>query len=187
MLRSLLAPYLGKAPGALEFEHNVYGKPALLHTAGDQPLEFNMAHSGGLALIAVAHQQGLGVDIELKRPLVNADAIAQTYFSAYERTTLRGLPVGAKTDAFYACWTRKEAYIKAIGKGLSLPLDEFDVTLAPVEPAHLLHVRDSPDEVACWTLYSLAPAPGYAGALVAEGTSHHVSCWRLSAKSGSMV
>ncbi len=179
ILRILLAGYLNTAPGVLRFQQNTYGKPALLNETDALRLEFNVSHSGRLALIAIARGRALGVDIEHKRPLADADAIAAAYFSANERTAIHALTGGTKVDAFYACWTRKEAYIKAIGRGLFMPLDQFDVTLAPDEPACLLRVHNAQEELARWTLYSLDPAPGYAGALVAEGTSHHICYWRL--------
>lgn len=187
ILRTLLAAYLDTAPRDLRFELSSFGKPALLREKDAPHLDFNLSHSGDLALIAVSLGRALGIDIEHKRPLADADAIAEAHFSAAERTALRALSSGnARTDAFYACWTRKEAYIKAIGKGLSMPLDQFDVTLAADEPVLLLRVQDAPEELVRWALYSLDPAQGYAGALVVEGASHHICCWTLPDLLGCM-
>jgi 4'-phosphopantetheinyl transferase len=104
-------------------------------------LNFNLSHSAGLALYAFARDQEVGVDVERVRFDIEHEQIAERFFSPYERSVLRSLPAEEKAETFFACWTRKEAFIKAHGEGLSLPLDQFDVSLASGEPARLLAGR----------------------------------------------
>ena len=130
-------------------------------------------------LIVVARGRELGVDIERTRPDVLKDGIAERFFSQLEVTMLRALPAHLQADAFFNCWTRKEAYIKARGEGLSLPLDKFDVSLAPGEPAAVLGTRIGPEELSRWSLRELAVGAGYAAAFVAEGRDWRLKCWQL--------
>jgi len=104
--------------------------------------------------------------------------LAKYHFSPYEYAVLQRLPAVVREEAFFLGWSRKEAYIKAWGKGLSIPLDQFDVSLTPGEPAALIASREDPQATACWSLHALAPGTGYAGALVVEGTSCRLSCWK---------
>jgi 4'-phosphopantetheinyl transferase len=108
----------------------------------------------------------------------DADQIAERFFSAQENRVFRFLPQREKVKAFFNCWTRKEAYIKARGEGLSLPLDRFDVSLVPGEPATLLSVRGEPQEVSRWHLQALLPASGYVAALAVEGHDWRLLCWQ---------
>lgn len=175
MLRSLLAEYRGSLPEALRFGRNQYGKPTLLTEEGALCVEFNLAHSGDLALIAIARATAVGIDIEHKRPIADIEGIAESYFSTSEWNALRTYSGEAQIDAFYACWTRKEAYVKAIGKGLSMSFNLFEVPTEPYECLYQLSVQGASEKGKQWSLYSLAPAPGFAGALVAEGTSHRIA------------
>jgi 4'-phosphopantetheinyl transferase len=176
MLRTILAAYLGVAPAALRFEYNGYGKPSLAATTGPAPhpggepldLRFNLSHSGQWALLAVALGRELGVDIEAIRPEWEFEKLAEHFFSAAEVAALMSTPDTARRRAFFSCWTRKEAYIKALGRGLAVPLDSFDVSLAPGLPAELLAVRDLPLEPARWLMTALEPARDYLGALCVE-------------------
>jgi medium-chain acyl-[acyl-carrier-protein] hydrolase len=170
-LRAVLGRYLGEAPGRLSFTYNFYGKPTL---ASATDLRFNLTHSHGLALVAVTRGREVGVDVEYVRRDLAGELLAERFFSPREAAALRALPEPQRREAFFRCWTRKEAYIKARGAGLSLPLDRFDVTLRPDEPAMLLATHDEPDEARRWTLRALTPGEGYVGALAAEGDS-----WRL--------
>jgi 4'-phosphopantetheinyl transferase len=163
MLRRLLGGFLGLEPERVELRYGPHGKPCV------EGLRFNLAHSHELALYAFSRGRELGVDLERIRPLRDAAAIAERYFSAEENAVLRSLPEIQRHEAFFRCWTRKEAYLKALGDGLARPLDSFDVTLAPGEPARLLRVQGAPDEAARWSLLHLDPAPGFVGALAAEG------------------
>jgi 4'-phosphopantetheinyl transferase len=177
-LRTLLGHYLNVAPRKLCFACNEYGKPALLSPVAGQRLHFNLSHSGDLALYAFAYDREVGVDVEQMRANVDYVELATHFFSAYECVALRALPVECQEEAFFLCWSRKEAYIKARGKGLSLPLDQFDVSLAPNEPARLLGSREEPGASERWSLSALFPGAGYAGALVVEGADWQLSCWQ---------
>lgn len=176
MLRVLLSRYLDLDSDRLNFRYNSHGKPALAERSGGDTLRFNVSHSGGLALVALACGREVGIDIEYVRSGIELEEIAARYFSPQEAATLRSLPANIRTEAFFAGWTRKEAYIKARGDGLSLALDGFSVSLAPGEPAILLNAREDPSEAARWTLRELKPGPGYAAALAAEGHDWRLVC-----------
>jgi 4'-phosphopantetheinyl transferase len=166
-LRDILARYLTCGAGELTFSVNPYGKPIL----NDHKLEFNLSHSGDFALVAVAQERKVGVDVERIRQGISSHVIARQYFSKSEIAELQSLPLEQRESAFFTCWTRKEAYIKAQGIGLSLPLESFDVSLTPNEPAILRAVRPDPQEANRWTLLSLDVDPNYAGALAVEGAA----------------
>jgi 4'-phosphopantetheinyl transferase len=178
-LRLLLGRYLDREPGELSFVYNSYGKPALAPVPGASTLNFNLSHSAGLALYAFAWEQEMGVDIERVDSDIEYEQIAERFFSAYERAVLRSLPAEEKAGAFFACWTRKEAFIKAHGEGLSLSLDQFDVSLAPGEPARLL-ARRGEIEIEQWALRDLEPEPGFAAALAVQGHDLKMKCWRAN-------
>lgn len=179
-LRRLLGEYLAAEPGAIRFGYGAYGKPALAGGAGAGPtLRFNLSHSGGVALYAFALGRELGVDVERVRDGVGLEELAVRFFAADEAGALLRLPAEQRERAFFNCWTRKEAYVKARGEGLSHPLDSFSVTLAPGEAAALLETRNDPREAGRWRLYDLDPAPGYAGALVVEAGHGPVNCFSL--------
>lgn len=178
VLRSLLGRYLGVEPRQLRFSYSAYGKPALVPTSGETGLRFNVSHSHDLALYAVTYGREIGVDIEHIRANIACEEIAERFFSRQERALLRTLPAQLKHDAFFRCWTRKEAFIKAHGEGLSLPLDQFDVAFAPGEPAALLATRWAPHEASCWVLRELTPSPGYAAALAVGGHGWRLACWQ---------
>jgi 4'-phosphopantetheinyl transferase len=178
VLRSLLGRYLGAEPRQLRFSYSTYGKPALVPTSGEARLCFNVSHSHELALYAVTYGREIGVDIEYIRTNIACEEIAERFFSPQERALLRTLPAPLKYDAFFNCWTRKEAYIKARGEGLSLPLDQFDVAFAPGEPAALLATRWAPHEASRWALRELTPGPGYAAALAVGGHGWRLACWQ---------
>ena len=171
LLRRLLGRYLGLEPSRLRFGYGPRGKPFL---AGEDELRFNVSHSGGLALLAFAWDRELGVDVEEEREVEEAEAIARRYFSSWEERELRLLTEVERQAAFFRCWTRKEAFIKATGDGLSRPLDAFDVTLAPGEPARLLRVEGEPEAAGRFWLEDVSPAPGFAGALAVEGRAARV-------------
>lgn len=165
-LRLILSRYLGIHSEEIEFTYTEYGKPQItLSGLPGQSLNFNLAHSKGLALYAFTRLGQIGVDIEYIRPEFPDEEIAQRFFSAVEIKRLRALPVEARPQAFFDCWTRKEAFIKAKGLGLSLPLDQFDVTLDPAEPAALLRTGWDENEAEHWSLRGIGTAPGYAAAV----------------------
>jgi 4'-phosphopantetheinyl transferase len=130
-----------------------------------------------VALYAVTRAREVGIDVELIRSDLKIEQIAERFFSHHEIATLRALPTELRQSAFFRCWTRKEAYIKATGKGLSLPLDQFEVSLTPGEPAALLSTQPDPNEAQRWSLRELTPAPGYAAALAVEGHGWCLACW----------
>ncbi len=176
-LRLLAAAYLDGDPAALAFEEGEKGKPFVIQdgTGAAERLHFNLSDSKDLAVYAFTRGAELGVDVEVLRPMPDAEAIAERFFSLEEREALRRVPEARKALAFFNCWTRKEAYIKAIGEGLSEPLDRFCVTLEPGEPARFLHLGGDPRRAAQWTLLHLEPEAGAVGALALEGAP-----WRLA-------
>lgn len=177
-LRILLGKYLQTAPQAIRLRTNDYGKPYLAYPQPEVPFYFNISHSQDLALCAFTRGREIGVDVEYKRENINYDELARYSFSPYEQAKLLPLPATQKYHAFFQCWTRKEAYIKARGMGLSLPLGLFDVSFLPDEPPALLDSREDPQEVERWTMRNLIPGPGYAGALIVEGTDWHLQNWQ---------
>jgi len=180
LLRLLVACYRAADPSEIGFRYSREGKPALADEAAARGLRFNVSHSHGLALFAFARGRELGVDLERMDPVVSGERIPENFFSPRECAALRALPVEQQPGAFFACWTRKEAYIKAKGKGLSIRLDQFDVSLAPSEPAALLETAEGSREARRWSLHDLSPAPGYAGALVVEGQGSKLHGWQLN-------
>jgi 4'-phosphopantetheinyl transferase len=179
-VRQILGSRLGLAPAAVRFRYGPQGKPALL--ADPAPLVFSVSHSGELGLCAVAREGALGVDVERVRPLDDALAIAERFFSPAERAALRSLEPPALETAFFTAWTRKEAFIKALGEGLSYPLADFDVTLLPDERARLLRVAGDDKAPPRWRLTALDPAPGYDAALAATVPFDAVECWSWPAR-----
>jgi 4'-phosphopantetheinyl transferase len=182
LLRILLARYLNTSfidAHQLRFCYNDYGKPSLDLDTQAYPLNFNLSHSDELVLFAFTYVRQVGVDIEYMRPDLDYESLTEHYFSPLENEMLRALLASARLEAFYQCWARKEAYIKARGKGLSIPLDAFDVSLRPDEPAVLLNSREDAHEAARWRLCALHPDPNYAGALAVEGDGWHLRCWQL--------
>jgi 4'-phosphopantetheinyl transferase len=178
VLRLILGLYLNRAPKCLSFRYSSHGKPALAHESGEDAIRFNMSHSYGVALYAVARGREVGIDLEFIRRDLEVEQIAERFFSRREIATLRALPTDLRRDAFFLCWTRKEAYIKARGEGLSLPLDRFDVSLIPGKPAALLSTQPDSDEALRWSLQELTLAFGYVAALAVEGRGWSLSCWQ---------
>jgi 4'-phosphopantetheinyl transferase len=176
-LRSILSRYITTSPGQLRFSYNQYGKPLLASGFSSYLLNFNLSHSGSMALYAITRSMEIGVDVERLRSNFEYEEIAERFFSANEAAILRTIPAERKLEAFYNCWTRKEAYIKAHGKGLSLPLDSFDVSFAPGDPPRVLITREEPQESSRWTLLDLRPGPGYVGALAVKGTGCRFRYW----------
>ncbi len=183
MLRLILGRYLDRPPASLVFAYGPQGKPSLRDPA-DTPLRFNISHAGTLALIAVTAGRDLGVDVERIDPERAAVSIAERFFAPEEVAVFRSLPEAQWVTAFFNCWTRKEAYMKATGRGLSLGLDRFRVSLAPGEPAALLETAWNPEDVTRWTLCALDPGPGYAAALAVEGTGWRLRCFGWEDASG---
>jgi 4'-phosphopantetheinyl transferase len=165
-LRVILAEQLRCSPKTLSFRRGTYGKPAL-DGAEANTLEFNLSHSDERALVATAWHRRVGVDLERRRSIPDAQVVARDFFSPTEFAALRAAPPAARDDAFLRCWTRKEAYLKARGDGLTLPLHEFDVTLD--EPARLIGCRFDPAEPARWSLCALDAGADYVATMAVEG------------------
>jgi 4'-phosphopantetheinyl transferase len=176
-LRAILGGYVESDPSAVTFHGDDRGKPVLVAPPGAPDVRFNMSHSGGLALVAVALGREVGIDVEFMRGDLAGMDIAERFFSAGEVADLRTLSGDARTAGFFACWTRKEAYLKARGLGLLAPLDRFRVSLLPGAPCALLATDFDPADIARWTLVELAPGRDYAAALAVEGEGHAVACF----------
>jgi 4'-phosphopantetheinyl transferase len=162
VLRLLLAFYLDLLPGSIEFAYGPKGKPAVRRTT---PLRFNVSHSGDVAVYAFTLDCDLGVDVEKLRALADLESISARFFCAAEASELLSLPPDNRPVAFFRCWTRKEAYIKAIGDGLSMPLDRFQVTLLPEDSARFVHIGHDEKTAQNWALHHLDFGPPYVGAL----------------------
>jgi 4'-phosphopantetheinyl transferase len=175
VLRALLGRYLGVDPSALVFAYGRHGKPSLAPPW--EGLHFNVSHSSDVALVALGTDHEIGVDVEHERPVAEMDSIRQRHFSPRENAEMDRLPESDRGHAFFLCWTRKEAFIKAVGDGLSHALDAFDVTVVPGEPARLLRVEGDPEAPRRFYLAGLEPAEGFAGALAVLGRPARVACF----------
>jgi 4'-phosphopantetheinyl transferase len=161
-LRQVLGAYLGLAAAHVPLVVDAHGKP---HMATDPlPLHFNLAHSGAWALLAVARDWPVGVDLERLRPELERAAIAKRFFAPSEARRLAALSPADQQPAFFRCWARKEAYLKARGSGLALPLDQFEVSLETDDP-RVLWVADDAGEAERWSLFAPALPAGYVGAV----------------------
>ena len=176
-VRDVLSGYLQVKPEQIKFITNSFGKPALAADSEGKDLEFNLSHSNRFALLAVSQGMRVGVDVEFIRMEFGGVEIARRFFSPSEVQALLSLPTELQSEAFFRCWTRKEAYIKGKGRGLSLPLDEFDVSVLPGEPAALLNTRPDPGDAARWSMFQVDPAPGYSGTVAVEGHSMELNYW----------
>jgi 4'-phosphopantetheinyl transferase len=182
-LRAILGTYLSLDASKIRFCYNPHGKPELdmaqegtpsLH----DPLQFNMAHSEDLAILAVSRERRVGIDVEQIRSGFGDGTIAESFFTPCEVAALRALPRLERENAFFACWTRKEAYLKARGEGLIMPLDTFEVSLLPGDDPALLRTSADPAETARWTLCELDVGPGYSASLAVEGQGWRLSLWQ---------
>ena len=178
-LRLILGRYLKAKPGRLKIDTGEYGKPYFADHKATYGLRFNLSHSHQLALIAISRDREVGVDVEYMRPNFVTDEVAGHFFSPAEAEQLRSLPFELKTQSFFNCWTRKEAYIKARGEGLYCPLDQFDVSLSPGAPAMLLNSRFDAEEVSRWSFQDIFPGPGYASSLAVERGFSRLVLWDL--------
>jgi 4'-phosphopantetheinyl transferase len=178
VLRAILGCTLKRMPGCLSFRYGAHGKPALAGDSDGNSIRFSVSHSHGIALYAVTRGREVGIDVERIRFDLAVAEIAERFFSQREVATLRALPAELQRQTFFRCWTLKEAYIKARGEGLSLPLDQFDVSLTAGDPDTVLRIERDPTEASRWSLQELASAPGYAAALAVEGHGWRLACWQ---------
>ncbi len=169
ILRSILSLYLQRPASGIEFTYTAEGKPRLQPLDSDPSLCFNLSHSHGLAVYAFSCHGEVGIDAEAVQSSHGSEEVADRFFSKEERAALRDLPPEMRDEGFFLCWTRKEAYIKAVGSGLGIPLDSFHVSLTPGKPEEL--ASSDSDR---WMMRSFKPAEGFVGAVVAEGKQ-----WKL--------
>jgi 4'-phosphopantetheinyl transferase len=180
LLRTILAGYLRTDAHSLTFSYSKKEKPSLALEQGDSGITFNVSHSGAIALLAFTRRREIGVDVEQVRPDSDLEAIARRFFSTHEQDQLSALPTEEQGDAFFRCWTRKEAYIKATGDGLSLPLNQFDVSLEVGDANALVATRPDGSEAGNWFLREVPAGPGYKAAICVRGKG-----WKLKNWSGS--
>ena len=167
MMRELLGGYLGRDARQIRFSYSPYGKPELADEQGID-LRFNLSHSGEVVLFAATLGSEVGIDVEFMRARAMEGRVADEVFSASELATFAALPSELKQQGFFNGWTRKEAFIKAKGEGLSMPLKEFDVSLDPRQVAKILSIRGDKTELERWSLRDLEMGEGYVGAVVVE-------------------
>ena len=177
LLRIELARAIGQTPETLRYDLGPQGKPRLRNAS---ELRFNLSFSNDLALFAMSRSNEIGCDIERINPAHARRDVAQRFFSPEEFTVLTELPEDQWAEGFFNCWTRKEAYLKAVGEGLAAPLDSFDVTLAPDDPPRMLTLKGDADRAARWFFRHFRPAEDYIGALAIEGGTWEVKTWALT-------
>lgn len=177
LLREILGRYLEKAPAEVAFEYGPKGKPTLSGDCASSGIRFNVSHSGARFLCAVARGMDVGIDIEAIVPRPDFLKLAQRFFAATEAAEIRSLPEDEQLAAFYACWTRKEAYVKAKGSGLSIPLNKFRVTLLPGAAPVVVSSAVFPDDATHWRLFDISPCADYAAALAVASPERDVT-WR---------
>ena len=182
-LRCILAAYANIPPRYVGFDVGKYGKPALAYPSVNG-LTFNLSHSGDIALLGVAAGLQVGVDVERIRSDVAAIELAERFFATREAEKLRSLPSTQRKSAFSRCWTRKEAYVKAIGQGLSYSLASFEVAFAQGETARLVWADGG--EIEGWRVYDAAPRAGYEAAVVVAGESHRLTYWKWKRSSSHL-
>lgn len=178
ILRTILGFYLNVEPSQLLFRYGQNGKPELADTFGNETVHFNLSHSDGVALFAFARDREIGVDIEYIHDISEMEQIAERFFSIKENDVLRSLPKSQKREAFFKGWTCKEAFVKVLGDGLSRPLDKFDVSLVPGEPAKLLRIEGDSREASRWSIQDLKPALNYVGAFAVKSHIFEVKHWQ---------
>jgi 4'-phosphopantetheinyl transferase len=185
LLRVILSSYVGVPPDEIIFTYGSQGKPELRRQVGHAVIRFNLAHSDGTAIYAITQDRPVGVDIEWVTDNFPVESVAEHFFSTIEVAALRSLPPHMQRVAFFKCWTRKEAFIKALGDGLSCPLSDFDVSVTPGEAARLLHVRWAPEEASRWCMEDIESVPNCAAAIVISGPQCRMHISQCDLNSGA--
>ncbi len=178
--REILAAYLDTDPKSVQFHYSPLGKPSVGAPHDDSGLQFNVTNSADLALVAVTLGREIGVDVERIRPVDDFEGLAQRYFAAAEQATLSKLPAGDRLDGFFRCWTRKEAILKATGKGLSCPLDRVVVSLAADQPARVLSIDGDEQQAGNWFLKSMQPSDAFIAAVATTGAAPRIRTMQFS-------
>lgn len=177
ILRYILSRYMGIAAGEIRFIYGPHGKPSLQLSSASDRIHFNLAHTGNLVIYAFSRACELGVDIEQVQSLPDLIQVARRFFAPQELATLLALPAEQQERAFYTCWVRKEAFIKASGKGLTQALDSFVVSLAPGQPAALLELHGDTTDLSGWSIEELPVPSGFEAALAMPATDLTLSCY----------
>ena len=183
-LRILLGRYLEVPAAEIRFQYESHGKPEIAHPHNARELRFNSSDSGGLVLIAVTAGTVVGVNVERLRPMPDLVNIATRFFSAREVQDLLAFSEEKRPEAFFACWTRKEAFLKAMGVGLSYPLSAFSVSVNPDGPAKMLELGEDKSAAGKWSLQDLQPGEGFRASLAWEGKFRRVERWEYSHAAG---
>lgn len=178
-LRALLGRYTGTPAQELRFVYGEFGKPELADSSTTKAIRFNLSHSADWALIGVTTGAEIGVDIERRRRMKDMDSVADHWFSDLELKTYYSQSDAMRALTFYRAWTRKEAYIKAIGTGMSYPSKNFDIEIGPGSAARILRIEGDTAAAGGWTLFAFEPAVGYLGAAAVRGTGFELRCFDL--------
>lgn len=176
MLRSLLGRYLDLSPLEIEFDTGPHGKP-FVRNAVTPKLHFNISHSQKIALLAFSQESEIGIDVEGPRTHLDHEAIAKRILNDQEQEWFQSLPSSKRPSAFLSCWTRKEAFIKAHGAGLTFPLKDVTVTFLPHQTPRLVKIKDPYFHDHTWSMYPIHSRPRYAGALVVAGQPDSIHYW----------
>jgi len=180
ILRLILGCYLSVEPGAIRFGYEKNGKPRLQNAFGKKDIQFSLSHSEGLALYVFSRDHEVGVDVERIREFPEMEKIVEQFFSVRERVVFGSVPISERKETFFSWWTRKEAFTKATGDGLSYPLDAFDISVTPGKSVELLKTLGDAQKGSRWSMWDVRPAEGFGGAFVVEGGSWEVQYWQWS-------
>ena len=180
ILRKILGRYLEMNPHKLRFEYTSHGKPVLATNSGYDTLRFNLSHSGAFALYAVTRGRNIGIDIERVRDDIDVEQIARRYFSQGEISSLERIHKNKRSGVFFQYWTRKEAFIKATGEGISFPMEQCDVSLISGRGLSPITLPGDNRESSYWYGQDLFPGRGYAAAIAVDGGDWDLSCWHYS-------
>lgn len=180
LLRILLGGYLNQEPAQIEFVYGPHGKPDLKSAPGKSSLEFNLSHSKDLALYAFAWHRKVGIDIEYMIPMADMDDFAEKFFTPHETALINSLAGKQKEETFFKTWTCKEAFLKANGFGLTVPINQVELTLEPEETVRLISVGSDKEQSAHWRLEMFNPFPGYQSALAVKGLDRHIVFHQLA-------